>query len=115
MNLELTLNKMAKKHGFEYSWQDMAYDTRRAVIPVQSYNQLEYVRNALNRVNGVKTSDWKCFDGTFEGYVYVMTSEDADRYKLKSDAENKKHWDWWARYHIADEETRRLMACGAIA
>lgn len=115
MNFELTLNKMAKRHGFEYSMQPMAYDTRRAVIPVKSWNQLEYVRNTLSHVKGLKTSDWKCFDGCFEGYVYVMESDDADRYKAESAAELASHWNWWERYNSADTDTKRLMACGAIA
>ena len=32
--------------------------------------------------------------------------------KLKEEADRLE--DWWQRYHVADEETRRLMACGAI-
>ena len=115
MNFELTLNKMAKKHGFEYTLQPMAYDTRRAVISVGSWNQLEYIRNAFNRISGIKTDSWKCFDGGFEGYVYVMESAEYDRYKAESNAEQARHWNWWERYHDADAETKRLMACGAIA
>ena len=115
MNIELTLNKMAKKHGFEYSWQQTAFDTRRAIIPCESWNQLEYIRNIFKRINGIKIEDWKCFEGVFEGYVYVMTTEDFDRLKIETSAEMKRHWDWWERYNIADAETKRLMACGEIA
>ncbi len=31
------------------------------------------------------------------------------------DAENAALDDWWMRYHEADEKTRELMRCGAIA
>jgi hypothetical protein len=115
MNFELTLNKMSRNHGFDFTMQPMAYDTCRAVIPVGSWNQLNYIQNAFARIKGIKTDSWKCFDGCFEGYVYVMESSEYDRYRAESDAESARNWNWWERYNIADAETRRLMACGAIA
>ena len=116
MNLELTLNKMAKKHGFDFNWQDLKYDTRRAVIHCDSWNQLGYIKNALSRIGGVKIEDCTIYGGgVFDGYVYVMTAEESDRLRSELAAESKAHWDWWQRYHDADAETKRLMACGSVA
>lgn len=115
MNLELKLNNLARKHNFEYTWEPMAYNARRAVIVVGSWNQLEYIRNVFKRVKNVRVDNWKCFDGDyFEGCVYVMDEEEYARYKAECDAERARHDDWWKRYHYADDETKRLMACGEI-
>ena len=51
---------------------------------------------------------------SFEAYLYVMPLEDYTQLKAKSKVEQDKLEDWWQRYHNADAETRRLMACGAI-
>ena len=116
MNFELTLNKMAKKHGFEFNWQELKYDTRRAVIHCDSWNQLSYIKNAFSRVSGIRVDDCVIFGGgVVDGYIYIMTAEESDRLKAEMNAESKACRDWWKRYHDADEETRRLMACGAIA
>lgn len=114
MNIELTLNKLAKKHGFSYYWQSLKYDTRRAVIPCGSYDQLKYICNVLSRIKNVIVTTWACFECEFEGYVYIMTSDDAERLKTESTAETEKVNNWWERYHKADTETKKLMAGGAI-
>ena len=116
MNFELTLNKMAKKHGFDFYYQDLKFDTRRAVIKCESWNQLSYIKDAFNRVSGVKIDSCTITGGgVFDGYVYVMTAEESDRLKTEMAAESKTLNDWWERYHIADAETKRLMACGSVA
>ena len=114
MNIELTLSKLAKKHNFNYTWQNTAYETRRAVIPCGSYEQLTYIYNVLSRVKNINITTWNCFEGEYEGYVYIMSSDDAEKLRTESTAEQNRSNNWWNRYHIADMETRKLMACGAI-
>ena len=114
MNIELTLNKLAKKHNFNYQWQACKYDTRRAVIHCESYNQLSYICNVLSRVKTFSITTWKCFENNFDGYIYVMAMDDAEKLRTESTAEQNRSNNWWNRYHIADMETRKLMACGAI-
>ena len=114
MNIELTLNKLAKKHGFEYQWQQTKYDTRRAAISCSSYNQLSYICNVLSRVKNIEVATWMCFECEYEGRIYIMTNDDANKLRTEQNAEQNRLNNWWNRYHIADMETRKLMACGAI-
>lgn len=114
MNIELTLNKLAKKHGFEYQWQKTKYDTRRAVIECGSHEQMTYIHDVVSRVKGIEVTIWECFEGEFEGHIYIMTSDDAQKLRTESSEEMNRVNSWWKRYHIANTETRKLMACGAI-
>ena len=114
MNIELTLNKLAKKHGFEYQWQETKYNTKRAVIHCESYNQLSYICDVLSRVQNINITTWKCFENNFDGYIYVMSSDDTEKLRTENSAEQNRNNNWWERYHIADMETRKLMASGAI-
>lgn len=47
--------------------------------------------------------------------VYVMDSVAIAPYESAEDKKIERANNWWIRYHNADEETRRLMSCGAIA
>ena len=59
---------------------------------------------------------WYCAEGgVFEGSVYAMDAADHAELVRLMNEEAARLEDWWQRYHVADEETRRLMACGAIA
>jgi len=44
-----------------------------------------------------------------------MDTAEAERLNAASAAEQARLDAWWMRYHNGDAETRRLMACGAIA
>ena len=52
--------------------------------------------------------------GVFEGVVYAMDAADKAELDRICNEERARVEDWWQRYHVADDETRRLMACGAI-
>lgn len=115
MNFDLTMKRMSKKHGFDFTMQELQFDARRAVIPCESWNELDCIRNVLRRVKSFEVTDWKRFEGVFEGYVFVMDAAEAEQLRAEQKAERARLEDWWQRYHDADAETRRLMACGAIA
>jgi len=114
MHIELTLNKLAKKHGFEYHWQPIKYDTKRAVIPCGSHEQQMYIYNVVSRIKSIEVTTWACYECEYEGYIYIMTAVDAQILRTESNKEMNRVNSWWNRYHIADTETRKLMACGAI-
>ena len=48
------------------------------------------------------------------GAITVMLSGSDNGYIKQQTAEKARLENWWRRYHEADAETRRLMACGAI-
>ena len=87
---------------------------KRAKISCHSWAEYTAVEAALRRNKSLRVDYWVCFDGEFEAYLYVMPLEDYTQLKAKSKVEQDKLEDWWQRYHNADAETRRLMACGAI-
>ena len=43
-----------------------------------------------------------------------MDWKDREGFEREQEKERKRLEDWWMRYHLADAETRRLMACGEI-
>jgi hypothetical protein len=114
MNLELTLNKLSKKHNFDFTLESLQYNTQRAVIPCSSYNTLCYIESVLRHVKNFRIDNWTAFDGIFEGYIYVMTNDEYEILKTNNNKQMEDHWNWWERYNKADAETKRLMACGAI-
>ena len=72
------------------------------------------ILNLLWHTQGIWTDYWCCFEGEFEGYVYAMDWKDREGFEREQEKERKRLEDWWLRYHLADAETRRLMACGEI-
>ena len=44
----------------------------------------------------------------------VMAAADYEDLKKQEDEEKRANEAWWERYHAADDETKRKMACGAI-
>lgn len=104
-----------KKYGFSYMKQDCKFGYERLLIEFDSIADLYGMVNELRKIKGASVR-WDCRSyGGFYGWITVMDEdkrEDLDA-KLKEEADRLE--DWWQRYHVADEETRRLMACGAIS
>ena len=113
-NFEGFMRKFAKQNHVEVQWQPLRFGYKRAKIPCHSWAEYTAVEAALRRNKSLHVDDWVCFDGEFEAYLYVMPLEDYTQLKAKSKVEQDKQEDWWQRYHAANDETRRLMACGAI-
>lgn len=105
-----------QRFGLTARWQQLKYGFKRAVIDCGSYEEMYAVEKVLKGMDGVFIHRWHCSEGGyFEGHVYAMDAADnAELERLSAEASARIE-DWWQRYHVADEETRRLMACGAIA
>lgn len=50
----------------------------------------------------------------FIGWIFVMPLKERGEWMSLCTQDQKRLDDWWRRYRAADDETRRLMACGAI-
>lgn len=116
MTFEERMALVAKKNGFELKWQPLRFGFKRARIRCGSFEEMSAIEYILSTMSGIAVDRWFCSDGgAFEGAVYVMVADE----KAKLDKQLAEEWnrveDWWQRYHTADEETRRLMACGTIA
>lgn len=114
MRLEENMAITAKKYGLRLEWQRIKFGYRRAKITCDSGEELSAVKRILGCMKNVWVSSWVCHSGEFEGYVYAMDQSDHDEFESKREAERQRLEDWWMRYHLADSETRRLMACGKI-
>lgn len=104
-----------KKYGFSYMKQDCKFGYERLLIEFDSIADLYGMVNELRKIKGASVRWDRRSYGGFYGWITVMDEdkrEDLDA-KLKEEADRLE--DWWQRYHVADEETRRLMACGAIS
>lgn len=105
---------VAKKHGLQMVWQDIKFGYRRARFSCESYEEMNAILDLLHKIEGVWTDSWCRFEGEFEGYVYAMNRNDRKQFESEQMKEQARVEDWWMRYHVADKETRRLMACGEI-
>lgn len=105
---------LAKKNGLKLDWQGLQLGYRRARFTCDSHEELMAVLNLVRKMRDVHTEIWSCHEGVFEGYVYAMDVGEFREMSKQQEAERQRVEDWWQRYHIADAETRRLMACGAI-
>lgn len=119
MKTELTFDErlalLAKKHNLQYGWQLLKYGFQRARIEVNSRSEMYAVGKMAENMGDAKVSYWYCTaGGVFDGVVYVMEESDYNELQQAMNAEQIRVNDWWIRYHEADENTRRLMACGKI-
>lgn len=112
---EMRMYRFAKKHNLALEWQDMKFGYRRASIPCESDLEFHTVQGLVQKMKNVKVEIWACYEGQFEGYVYAMDEAEWLEMSQKQEEEMGRLEDWWQRYHNADGEARRLMACGAIS
>lgn len=120
MKKELTFDERialkAKQYGLIPKWQQLKYGFKRAVFDCDSFDEMHAIEKIVQRMGDVHCDRWYCAaGGVFEGCVYAMDAADYAELSRLMDEESARLEDWWQRYHVADEETRRLMACGAIA
>lgn len=106
---------IAKKYSLALKWQQLKYGFSRAVIDCGSYEEMYAVEKLLTSKANAACDRWSCnLGGVFEGVVYAMDAADKAELDRICNEERARVEDWWQRYHVADDETRRLMACGAI-
>lgn len=85
-------------------------------IEVSCSNRFE--REAVEKASHIKGVFTEAFFPGIHDSIGVVKIHDAKRYsecRKKIDAEMERIEDWWQRYHSADEETQKLMACGKIS
>lgn len=115
MTFEERIALIAKRNGLCLKWQPLKFGFKRAVIECDSFEEFGAAKAIAGKIKDATIDSWLCAaGGVFEGYVYVMNSGNKEKLDEMLSAENRRIEDWWQRYHAADEETRRLMACGAI-
>lgn len=74
----------------------------------------DLVRNSAQQIKGAEIESF--FPGIYDS-IGVIRIHDAKAHsnclsKIREEMERVE--DWWRRYHDADPETKRLMACGKI-
>lgn len=116
INFEKYIAKIAKTNNVDFDWQILKFGYKRAVIHCDNWDEFNYLYNVLTKRKQIYVDYWHCSDGGFfEGNIYIMAIEDYKGLKAAQKEEQCKIENWWKRYHNADAETQRLMACGAIA
>lgn len=103
------------KHNCPVTWRDLRFGYRRAEFCFSDYQSYEKARSAAGRLRNVHTESFCHHVGQFEGWLYLMDSADYADLMASLTDEQVRVEAWWQRYHSADPETRRLMACGRIA
>lgn len=109
---------LAKRNGFSLRWRlrrDGFDGTWEAEFECGDYDEFCTVLQAVKKMKNVRVNIWTNSDGgVFEGYVHAMEHDDWIQFSKHCAEEKQRIEDWWLRYHNADAETRKLMACGAI-
>jgi len=114
MTFEQRIERFCRRENLSLEWQDCKHGLRRARIETNSFSETDAIRNAIKKMKDVHVDSWTCGAGSFEGYVYVTDAAEQRRADNAQWIETERLESWWQRYHVADAETRRLMACGAI-
>ena len=92
-------------NGTGYSFSFIGDGFLRYQAAIDRFRKMAGVSVAAN-----KTCVFKVSGASF----LVMDTKDYLELMEKQQKEKQQHDEWWERYHAADAETRRLMACGAI-
>lgn len=115
MKCEPKIAMICKQHGISYKIRQLKFGYERVEIECDSYAELVELRDELRKVKGAAVDTVAHFMGEFSGRLCIMDAADEEELLELVNEETGRVEDWWNRYHVADAETRRLMACGAIA
>ena len=118
MNLEARVTMICNRNNLPAPVTEaLEYGYSRVRVDARSWGEFEAVKAKLHKMKSVKVvRTWHNGDGGyFEGAVWVQDVSEYEAYTARMAARNAYLEDWWQRYHVADDATRRLMACGAIA
>lgn len=112
---EAKVAMICKQNGIGYQLRPLKFGFERMEIDCENYEIFSWLRDEIKKVKGTAVDSATHFIGKFSGVLCVM-DEDAEAELLALLKEERDRVeDWWQRYHVADKETRRLMACGAIS
>lgn len=117
-SFEARIESVCRKKGIHLpKVEQLEWGFTRLIIDVGSWEEYDLAKYYMSKVkDAVIIRTWCNGDGGyFEGAVWLMEESKYAEYKRLDDVRTAYLEDWWQRYHEADEETRRLMACGAIA
>lgn len=94
----------AKKHGFVVRWEQLRFNTRRAVVDSDTWADHDRAHAWAKRMRGVSVSDWTAVSPyAFTGRVYIMDQAEYDELHAKIQAENDAANAWNERFHAAAE------------
>ena len=109
MGFESKIALIAKRYNLSYEWTELRFGYRRAEIRCETFDETYAVSCMLQRHKEI----WSKLAA--DGHtVYAMDSTAYWELMQKVCEADRRVNEWWERYHVADAETRRLMACGAI-
>jgi len=106
---------LCKKYNIGYKAQPMRYGYERLEIYVDNYALLNALNEEFLKIRGVSVDSVAFFPGKFTGWLYITDKGDMEKMEKLIKNEMDRVEDWWNRYNAADEDTRRLMACGEIS
>ena len=109
-----SLIQLGNDHGITVHTQQLKYGFIRFMFVFEDEPQMEEIAKILRKRRSLHVTEKKYRHGLFMGYVYVMTKKDHAAMECRLTTEHKASEEWWERFHGADPETRRLMACGII-
>lgn len=112
---EAKVAMICKKYGIGYRLRPLKFGFERMEIDCESYAILTGLGDEIKGIRGVSVESNAHFDGEFTGVLCVMDASANTKLRALLKEEQDRVEDWWQRYHVADEDTRRLMACGAIS
>lgn len=118
LSFEARIESVCRRKGIHLpKVEQLEWGFTRLRIDVDSWTELELAKHYMGNVKGavIVRSWWNGDGGYFEGAVWLMDESEHAEYQRKTDERTAYLDDWWRRWHDADDETRRLMNCGAIA
>jgi hypothetical protein len=104
-----------KEQGYSARVETVKYGYDRVAVDCETSAEFDAVAAHFGRIKDAVVDGWRIFEATFEGRIYLMAAADRAALYSAMAEEAARVEDWWARYHAADAETRRLMASGTVA
>jgi len=113
---EKRISAFCARNGIQFKWQDLKYDTRRAVVDATDRTQFNDVLKKARRLSGVRVSYWVApCSAVFEACVYMQDADAAAIAEEKAKQEIKRVDAWWTAYQAARNEGMDASAAGKYA
>lgn len=113
--LEGRMMNFAKKYNLSVMFRSLKFGFVRAEFDFEDEAQMEMAKKHLRRMKNLHVVDKKYYHVGFSGYIHVMLHSDYLSLADKLQAQQESNEAWWQRFHTADPDTRRRMACGEIS
>lgn len=109
---------LAKKNGLQLQRVRYRYGFNVWRIYYENALDRDFIAAVFSRLRGADINESRRVSPAnydLFGHFDIMDFEARAEFTAIFDAENAALENWWMRYHEADEKTRELMRCGAIA